>query len=515
MAGQLPNQINQQLFDKWELAYLCTDRQLKVVEVSERLKEYGYPDIPIGEAVDDYLDFMVGFDTATKVDLPMVTSPSGTIVSVSLLPCDVGLTIVFSNASSLAEQRQLLQQKANENELLLRQQRILTQQLERASKELEGKNEALREAARLQNSFLSGVSHEFRTPLTSILGYTNLLQREIEKPGEENIRRISNQQGSEAYLRAVRRSSKHLLSLVENLLDHGKLDADEIVIRPKPCDLHEVFDDIRLLLSPLATTKEVDFILDINFYKNCMVVADDSRLRQCLLNLVGNAVKFTDEGSVTLSASLKAEHLHITIVDTGVGIAGEDLRKIRLPFYQVADTGKAGTGLGLTITEGLIELMGGELHISSDVGSGTEVRFDLPMPLVDYPAENFSELTSSERELRILLAEDDSDIADLLIMMLGERGVNVTHVVNGALALDALKQSDFDIVLMDIHMPIMDGYQAMEALQKSGNEVPIAVMSASNLSDDRLQAKKYGCSAYLTKPIEIDEILLLASQLLS
>ena len=241
------------------------------------------------------------------------------------------------------------------------------------------------------------------------------------------------------------------------------------------------------------------------------VIADDSRLRQCLLNIVGNAVKFTDKGSVEVIASFTEEELKVSVKDTGSGISAEDIKKIRLPFYQAADTGKAGTGLGLTITERLIELMGGELLIESELNVGTTVKFNLPMALTNVEHQYSDKVTSES--LSILMAEDDSDIAELVIMMLSERNVEVTHVANGALALDAVKHASFDLILMDIHMPIMTGYEAMKELQASGNTIPVAVMSASGLDSDRLQAMEYGCAAYLVKPVEIDEIVGLANQL--
>lgn len=512
MASEvLKNQINQQLFRKLELAYLCTDRSLKVVEASSRLPDYGYTNVSVGDDVGEHIDFMIGLDSDTKLDLPFVISPSGIPVSVSLLPSDNLLTILFTNASMQAEQRQALQQKANENELLVRQQRVLMAQIAKASIELESKNDDLREAARLQSRFLSGVSHEFRTPLTSIIGYTNLLQRDDKQSTESEALSPDEGDVSSDYLRAVQRSSKHLLSLVENLLDHGKFDSDEIVIRPGVCNLSEVFEDIRLLLSSLANTKQVEFILTQYFSEDVYVIADDSRLRQCLLNIVGNAVKFTDQGSVEVIASFSDEKLSVSVKDTGNGISTEDLSKIRLPFYQAPDTGKAGTGLGLTITERLIELMGGELLIESELDVGTTVKFNMPMARTTIGQATSSKADSTA--LSILMAEDDSDIAELLMMMLSERGIDVSHVTNGALAVDAVKSGSFDLILMDIHMPIMSGYEAMKALQAAGNTIPVAVMSASGLDSDRLQALEYGCTAYLVKPVEIDEIVVLANQL--
>ncbi len=511
----IKNQIYQQLFEKLELAYLCVDRSLKIVELSGKLDRYGYGAANVGDLVSDHFDFMVGLDGQTKLDLPLVISPSGIPVSVSLIPRSDILTILFTDASSQAQQRQALQQKANENELLLRRQGILMDQIEQASNELESKNEALQEASQLQSLFLSGVSHEFRTPLTSIIGYANLLQNDVK---EESLgsRDLSNgKQTSSNYLRAVRRSSKHLLSLVENLLDHGKLDADEIIIRPKVCSLSEVFDDVYMLLKPLADTKQVMFKVRQDFPNSIKVVTDDSRLRQCLLNIVGNAVKFTDKGVVEVEASLNEEDLSVRVKDTGAGISADDLKKIRLPFYQAPDTGKAGTGLGLTITERLIALMGGDMSIESTLNVGTQVQFNLPVALVSDEDAKADDVTACARPISILLVEDDTDIADLMVVLLGERNVKVTHVGNGALALDAVRHADFDLILMDIHMPIMNGYDAMLALKESGNTIPVAIMSASGHDNDRRQAQELGCKAYILKPVDIDELLVCVTQLLA
>lgn len=507
--------INRQLFEKLELAYFSVDHSMVVKDVSSNLSQYGFSDVCEGGKIDDFVDFMVGLDSRTEIDLPLVSSPSGIPISVSLLPCEEQLTVVISNASTQAEHRQMLQQKANENELLVYKQKTLVAELEKASAELEHKNQQLEEASRLQTSFLSGVSHEFRTPLTSIIGYTNLVRKDLQHVSEQEPQVGSDGDDSEEYLRAVHRSSKHLLSLVENLLDHGKLDSNEIIIRPKRTDIAEVFEDVALLLHPLSETKNIEFKVNTDFEKSAFAVTDDSRLRQCLINLVGNAIKFTDTGSVTVSVAWQDDLLEVSVRDTGPGISAQDLEKIRLPFWQAADTGKAGTGLGLTITERLIEMMGGELRIESELGSGTHVQFSLPMPNAPESATSADVPDSVAGALKLLLVEDDSDIADLVQMMLMERGADVTRVANGALALDAVNADSFDLILMDVHMPVMNGYDAIRELRARGNRTPVVVMSASAMEVDREKAEAMGCNAYLTKPVEIDDILAIADTVLS
>lgn len=502
--------IRKRVISKLQLAYFAVDEQMKVRDASPNLSEYGFPELDIGEPIDEQIDFMIGMDAKTELDLPFVGSPSGIPISVSLMPDDDQLTVLISNASTATEQRQLLQQAANENELLVEKQKKLMSDLEVASQELEKKNQQLEEASRLQTSFISGVSHEFRTPLTSIIGYTNLVKSDLAKMSKDMVPRIAKQD-SDDYLSAVQRSSKHLLSLVENLLDHGKLDSDEINIRPKPTDLNELFKDVELLLTPLSTTKNISFVVDLDFPDNVDVVLDDSRLRQCLINLVGNAIKFTDQGEVVLTAKLEDEALDISVVDTGLGISAEDLQKIRLPFFQAADTGKVGTGLGLTITERIIEMMGGQLEIDSELNKGTQVKFSMPAPVIEPQLVVDQQVNHAPTFLRVLLAEDDSDIADLMVMLLQEQGIDVTRVANGALAVDALQEASFDIVLMDIHMPIMTGYEAIDELNKQGNTTPIIVMSASAVEDDQNRAQELGCAAYLVKPVDVQEIVSIAS----
>ncbi len=517
---QVKDIVAQKFVEKLRLAYFVVDSDLLVRDFSSNLVDYGFPALNTGEPVEDKIDFMIGMNADISLDLPFVNSPSGASVCVSLVPTDQQLMVLISDASDTTLQRKLLQQAANENELLVEKQIKLMADLEATSTLLEQKNLELEEASRLQTSFLSGVSHEFRTPLTSIVGYTNLVKSGLAKMSAEidsykPVRDQHHERNSIEYLSAVQRSSKHLMSLVENLLDHGKLDSDEIVIRPKPTPIVEIFNDVELLLKPLSQTKSIELKVDLqDVDSQTHIVVDDSRLRQCLINLVGNAIKFTDFGGVTVQAKLQGENLDVVISDTGMGISEEDLEKIRLPFYQAADTGKVGTGLGLTITERIIEMMGGDMDIHSELGKGTTVRFDLAAPLFNQTSEHQSVAPFTEAShLSILLAEDDPDIADLVILMLDESGVEVTHVANGALAVEAVQNNDFDMVLMDIHMPIMTGYEAIEELNRLGSKTPIVVMSASAIEADQQKATELGCASYLMKPVDANEIIAMAQTL--
>ncbi len=509
--AQVETSINKQLFNKLQLAYFAVDDSLKIKTASSNLVDYGFPQLQPGQAVDDHIDFMIGMDFQTELDLPFLSSPSGIPISVNMMPSKEQLTVLISDASNATEQRRMLQQAANENELLVEEQKRLMSELETASKLLEEKNRLLEEASRLQTSFLSGVSHEFRTPLTSIIGYTNLVQRDLDRLNQDVVPRIEKQNNVD-FLNAVQRSSKHLLSLVENLLDHGKLDSDEIVIRPRETSLNELFRDVRLVLAPLGETKNIDFDVELDLGEDDLVAIDDSRLRQCLINLVGNAIKFTDHGSVVLAAKLEQDHLYMSVTDTGIGISEDDLEKIRLPFYQAPDTGKIGTGLGLTITERIVDLMGGKLSIESKIGHGTKVNLLMPAPAIDRSTNTTSKPIDFEpANLKILVAEDDSFIADLVVMMLQEQGVDVKCVGNGALALEAVQQERFDLILMDIHMPVMTGYEAINKLNQSGSTIPIVVMSASATEGDQARAAGLGCAAYMVKPVDIHEILTIAN----
>lgn len=499
--------IAQQLYEHRNIAYFCVDHDWVVIDVSENLEDFGFTGVGLGVDATDVVDFLVGVDTSTEIELPLLSSPTKMPIGVALLPSQDGLTVIINDASNAFSQRRQLQQKANENELLLETQNRLMQELEAAQEQLHQRNLDLQEAARLQSSFMSGVSHEFRTPLASIIGYADQLQSGLDKLPKITV---SNN------VAAIQRSSKHLLSLVENLLDHGKFESTEIELNPRPTNVSELFQDVTLVLNQEAASKGIVLGLRLDLESDLLVLVDDSRLRQCLINLIGNAIKFTDEGQVTIGVSWIEDELRISIKDTGMGISPEHLAKIREPFWQAPNTGKAGTGLGLTITERIIDMIGGSFSIESTLGEGSTVDFRVTAPLLipEFVEESSAHVPATE-PLNLLFAEDDYDIASLTTVLLEDRGVSVTHVANGADAVKLLGTTKFDLVLMDLHMPIMDGYSAVETIRGKGDSTPIVVMTASSTKADRDRAHKLGCDAFLVKPVDVSDLLALANQLLT
>lgn len=497
--------ITQQLYERQRFAYFLVDHEWRWLEASDNLSDFGFTAPGLDQDARQSIDFLVGLDTTTTLDLPIVMSPNEHPVHIVMLPDDEVLTVVIMDASREYEQQQLVQQQANENELLLAKQKVLLAELQSAQLALREKNAQLSEAGRLQNSFISGASHEFRTPLAALLGYADLLKERINTQSTSKSR---------DQVDVIRRSAQHLLSLVENLLDHGKFTAAELVLNPQPTDINSLLDEVHAMLRPLAADKhiELEFSAPRNPLPDCML--DASRVRQLLLNVVGNAIKFTDQGSVTVQSQWQDDELEIAVIDTGIGLSADELQMVTTAFWQAPGSDRHGTGLGLTISQQILQMSGGALHIESVAGEGTKVLMQMPAVKATRAQMIDQDAQSAVAQARLLLAEDDQDIADLLKLRLSERGLDITHAENGQQVLELLDAERFDLILMDLQMPIMDGYTATEKIRTAGITTPILVMTASAIEADRSRAELVGCDGYVLKPVDIDNLLLLAEELI-
>jgi signal transduction histidine kinase/DNA-binding NarL/FixJ family response regulator len=409
--------------------------------------------------------------------------------------------------SQLAETMAAMADAIQERERELREaHRGLEQKVRERTRELEAaKKEA--EAANLAKSvFLSSMSHELRTPMNAILGFAQLMQRD---PTLKTAQRGN--------LETINRSGQHLLALINDVLEISRIEAGRAERVDSAFDFHEFLLGIEEMLRLRAEAKDIALYVELGELPH-YVENDENKLRQILINLMGNAVKFTDSGSVTLSVEagkVEGETQPVTfrVKDTGVGIAAEEMDKIFEPFGQTK-TGKQrseGSGLGLTICRKFVQLLGGEVSVTSELGKGSEFSFTLPMkpleeaglPQVETPLQVIG-LEAGQPEYRILVVEDKPDNRLLLRDLLQQVGFQVLEAVNGEEAITRFKEEHPDLICMDMRMPVMDGYEATRLIKAmpEGRETPIIALTASAFEEDREAVMACGCDGFVRKPLK-------------
>lgn len=393
------------------------------------------------------------------------------------------------------------------------------------------------EAASVSKSnFLANMSHEIRTPMTAILGYTDLIEDPTTTPAD-----MRN------HVKTIRRNGEHLLAIINDILDLSKIEAGKMAVESVDCFLDDMISNVISLLTPRA--KEKGLRLDVSYEGPIprRVSTDPTRLRQILLNLIGNAVKFTECGSVKLSvgvidgpdpsdAGATEKRIRFIVRDTGIGISDEQREQLFKPFSQ-ADSSMArrfgGTGLGLAICHRLSKMLGGSIEVMSSEGQGSAFTFTIAtgdlsgVEMLKPGVACFEAINKQPAEkpinkqpllgTRILLAEDGRDNQLLIGHHLNTAGTELTIVDNGLLAYErALAAKDsgrpFDLILMDMQMPVMDGYTATTKLREEGYTGPIVAITAHAMSGDRDKCLDAGCDDYATKPIKKPTLLGLASK---
>jgi len=421
-------------------------------------------------------------------------------------------------AKGIAESNRILVEQIAQRNLAEAALRELNETLEQRVADRTAIAEA---ASHAKSEFLANMSHEIRTPLTAIIGFGDLLLGQNQSASDRT-----------ECIQIVRRNAKHLLELINDILDLSKIEAGKMTVEKIECDLPQFMADILSTMKVRVAEKALDFHATFSPRIPCSIQTDPLRFRQILMNLLGNGINFTESGSVGMHVNFEERgtrgFLHVTVSDTGIGMTPEQLDRLFQSFTQADESTTrrfGGTGLGLTISRRLARLLGGDVEVKSESGVGSRFTVSIEcgptsgMDIIQGLTESqlpvaSDPLMASNASLRgrILLAEDGRDNQRLLITHLKAAGAQVAVAENGRIAVEMVAAQPFDLILMDMQMPEMDGYSATKELRRRGFSIPIIALTAHAMAEDRMKCMASGCTDYLSKPINQETLLRTVSQ---
>lgn len=355
--------------------------------------------------------------------------------------------------------------------------------------------------------FLTNMSHELRTPLNAILGFATLLKKStaLNNVEKQNIQTIRN-------------SGEHLLSIINEILEFSKIEAGKIPINPIESNLHKLLREIESMFVERCTDKNLDFIFTIEKNVPIYIKCDEKRVRQIFINILGNALKFTDTGKIEVKIKYIKDKLNIKIKDTGIGMTEKAKELVFKPFEQVGESNykQKGTGLGLAITKELIEKMNGKISFNTKENMGTTFNFEIKIEIIDNfeknrSQENYENILALKEsyDFKVLVADDIKVNRDLLVQLLDTYNLKTYEAKDGLEVLENCKKINFDLIFMDILMPNLDGLETISELKKSSKykNIPIVAISANVFEDDKQKALESGADNFLTKPFKEKDIV--------
>jgi signal transduction histidine kinase/DNA-binding NarL/FixJ family response regulator len=393
-----------------------------------------------------------------------------------------------------------------------------TEKLIEGEHQLKVAMEDAKNANKAKSIFLARMSHELRTPLNAILGFTNILKKSMNATNQEKEN-----------LNIIKKSADHLLNIINEILELSKIEAGKIEINPKVFNFLELIKEIEDIFALRCEAKNLKFIINLSNNLPNFIKADEQRLRQILINLLGNSLKFTNEGEISLNVYMLNNKLFFEVKDTGIGIDIKNQEKIFKPFEQVKldNYTQQGTGLGLAITKELITLMGGSIYLKSKLLKGSEFYFS-----IDYEKANSAEIIIKSQikeiigiktqniEKTILVVDDIKENRDLIVQILSFYGFKTLEASSGMEALELFDNQEnqkIDLIFMDILMENLDGLQTIQIIRKKEKDfnVPIIALSANVFEEDKKQAINSGANDFLPKPVEEKDILLMLEKYLN
>ncbi len=368
---------------------------------------------------------------------------------------------------------------------------------------MDAKNKA-EQSDKMKLEFLANMSHDLRTPMNSIIGFSDLL-------------RTNNLTKSEKadYINTIINNGKFLMALIDDIIDISKIDAGSLKVENRDFELNKLMEELRLSYSKQIKDKNIEIIIDVDVNKNVILNSDKYRLRQILMNLIGNAIKFTNDGYVKFGYKiLNNKQLEIYVEDTGVGIARQNQRVIFERFKQIDNSNKfKGAGLGLSITRSLVELLGfKEIRLISELDKGSKFYFNASYVIKPYNYMNEIKEKSKHKKMdfsgkNILVVEDNQESRTIIKFYLYHTKANIIEVTDGTKVLDIVKNQDIDLVLLDIGLPGKNGYDVLKELRDYDNRLPIIIESALAMPDQKSKAFNLGCDDFISKPFTREDFL--------
>lgn len=411
------------------------------------------------------------------------------------------------NNQLIDSQRALIRSKRN-LEMALEENKKINRKISEA-------RQAAEQVSRSKTQFLANMSHDIRTPMNGIIGMLNIADRYVDNPDEVK-----------KYHQKIRMASEYLLSLINDVLDMRKIDQKDIMLLEESVNLRDVIENCRDILEAKAGEQEITLdTTGMAEFNPPQLMASEVHLRQIFMNIISNAIKYNKYGGKIFIQAIVLEQTEdkvtcrFSVTDTGIGMSEDFQKQMFEPFTQEHGENRSefkGTGLGLSIVKRIIEEMGGEIRVESELDIGTKFSWDLTFPIdkaINERAENIPDRIVTLRGIRVLAAEDNSLNSEILKFILEDMGINVNLVENGELAVKAFEESrpgEYAMILMDIMMPVMDGYEASRIIRNmkrpDAAKIPIIALTANAFAEDIVRSSEAGMDAHITKPIDENKL---------